>query len=55
LNHQILTYWVTTTNFIGFLLLPRFRAYLGASRPMLGHTPAPGNLEKLFLTPLLLP
>jgi hypothetical protein len=36
LNHQILTHWVTTTNFIGFLLLPRFRAYLGASMPLFG-------------------
>jgi hypothetical protein len=23
--------------------------------PVLGHTPAPGDLEKQFLTPLLLP
>jgi hypothetical protein len=36
LNHQILTHWVTTTHFIGFLLLPRFRAYLGASTPWFG-------------------
>ena len=29
-------HWVTTTNFIGLLLLPRFRAYLGATRPWFG-------------------
>jgi hypothetical protein len=36
LEPEVLTYWVTTTNFIGFLLLPRFRAYLGASKRWLG-------------------
>ena len=35
MNHEVLTSWATPTNFIGFLLLPRFRAYLGASKRLL--------------------
>src|SRR5207253_5478577 len=30
------THWVTTTNFMGCLPFPRFRAYLGASKALLG-------------------
>jgi hypothetical protein len=29
------THWVTTTNFIGLLLIPRFRVYLGTSSAVL--------------------
>jgi hypothetical protein len=36
---EVLTYWATATHFIGFLLLPRFRAYLGASKALLGLAP----------------
>ncbi len=36
LSPRARTHWVTTTHFIGFLLLPRFRAYLGASKRWLG-------------------
>jgi hypothetical protein len=39
LHLEVLTYWATTTNFIGFLLLPRFRASLGASKLLLEDTP----------------
>ena len=51
LEPEVLTYWVTTTNFIGFLLLPRFRAYLGASKRqaaggfvLLSHVPTVGAM-----------
>ena len=37
LEPEVLTYWATTTNFIGCLLLPRFRAYLGASTHIAGR------------------
>ena len=37
MNRKVLTSWATTTNFIGFLLLPRFRASLGASMQALGY------------------
>jgi hypothetical protein len=30
------THWVTTANFIGLLLLPRFRVYLGTSSALFG-------------------
>src|SRR5215510_13633363 len=32
----VLTHWATTTNFMGLLPLPRFRAYLGATSAWLG-------------------
>ncbi len=32
LARGVLTYWVTTTNFMGFHPIPRFRAYLGANK-----------------------
>ena len=38
-HREVLTSWATTTNFIGLLLLPRFRASLGASMPKLGWGP----------------
>src|SRR6266446_9612038 len=38
------SYWVTTTNFMGFHPIPRFRAYLGASRRLLC-----GDLQALRL------
>jgi hypothetical protein len=31
-----LTHWETTTNFMGFHPIPRFRAYLGATSAWLG-------------------
>src|SRR2546428_3571825 len=33
---SVRTHWVTTTNFIGLLLIPRFRVYLGTSSAVLG-------------------
>src|SRR5215510_11118623 len=35
----VLTHWATTTNFMGLLPLPRFRAYLGATTAMFGLDP----------------
>src|SRR5262245_49944339 len=32
----VLTHWATTTNFMGLLPLPRFRAYLGATSAWFG-------------------
>ena len=32
------THWVTTTNFMRFLSIPRLRAYLGASKRLFGMT-----------------
>src|SRR5262245_34180363 len=32
----VLTHWATTTNFMGLLPLPRFRAYLGATTARFG-------------------
>jgi hypothetical protein len=37
LEPSVLTHWETTTNFVGFHPLPRFRAYLGASMPWFGR------------------
>ena len=31
LEPEVLTHWVTTTSFMGFHPIPRFRAYLGAT------------------------
>ena len=36
LARGVLTYWVTTTNFMGFHPIPRFRAYLGATSALFG-------------------
>src|SRR4029453_13957152 len=41
------THWVTPTNFIGFLLLPRFRAYLGASKPWFGGASSATPVRRL--------
>src|SRR5262245_37043267 len=37
----VLTHWATTTNFMGLLPLPRFRAYLGATSAWLAGALAP--------------
>ena len=52
LKPAVLTYWVTTTNFIGFLLLPRFRTYLGASKRLLGKDLANGTSGSFASGPL---
>jgi len=41
--YQARTHWVTTTNFMGLLPIPRFWAYLGATSAMFGPAPAPGE------------
>jgi len=41
LARGVLTYWVTTTDFMGFRPLPRFRAYLGATSAGLDAADAP--------------
>jgi hypothetical protein len=38
---SVRTPWVTTTNFIGLLLIPRFRVYLGTSTPWFGEDSTP--------------
>src|SRR2546428_9805475 len=45
------THWVTTTNFMGFHPFPRFRAYLGASRPMLGAEGGMDSTNHLICRP----
>jgi len=40
----VLTHWATTTNFMGLLPLPRFRAYLGATTAGFGQVPRHGSL-----------
>jgi hypothetical protein len=34
---MVRTHWVTPTNFMRFLSIPRFRAYLGATLLLLGN------------------
>jgi hypothetical protein len=36
LEPEVLTHWVTTTNFMGSLPIPRSRIYLGTTEPLLG-------------------
>src|SRR4029450_88584 len=50
LSPRARTHWVTTTHFIGFLLLPRFRAYLGASSAWFGVGLSPSRLCQVFCT-----
>jgi len=49
LHLEVLTYWATATNFIGFLLLPRFRAYLGASTPRVHGSAKPQRIIEAVL------
>src|SRR5215510_161293 len=42
----VLTYWVTTTNFMSFRPIPRFRAYLGATSAWFGVVHPKTTLEQ---------
>src|SRR5207249_11713323 len=45
LSPKARTHWVTTTNFMGCLPFPRFRAYLGASKRLLGSESVPDTFS----------
>jgi hypothetical protein len=46
---MVRTHWVTTTNFMRLLSIPRFRAYLGATTALLGAVDLRTTLVKSLI------